>query len=306
MNSANTLKADAYTYYPASGYSTLAFEDLWPAKGDYDFNDLVVEYQFRTATNASNFITEIVGTFIVRAAGAGTANGFGFELHGLDTTGFIASGSSLMSGWNAYVNTTDGWEDGQTYPVVIVTDDVSRDMDYANTQGWHSKHEPPVVFTVKITPRVGVEVEPSNFLVDYLSFNPFLIIDWQNEGRNKEVHKIDFPPTDLADPSYFGQDDDYSVTGSSASLFGASYYQTSNRFPWVLEIPSAVMTPTLFNSVFDYPTEKSDINWAYLHFAEWAESGGVTYGSTDPDPLHEPWWIKKTGGYRNILNIYDP
>ncbi len=25
---------------------TLAYEDLWPGKGDYDFNDLVVDYDF--------------------------------------------------------------------------------------------------------------------------------------------------------------------------------------------------------------------------------------------------------------------
>merc|ERR1711991_317750 len=29
-------------FFPASGYGTLAFEDLWPARGDYDFNVLVV------------------------------------------------------------------------------------------------------------------------------------------------------------------------------------------------------------------------------------------------------------------------
>ncbi len=305
MNSTNTLKdggyhSGDYHYYPESGYSTIAFEDLWPAKGDYDFNDLVVEYQFRTATDASNYITEIVGTFIVRAAGAGTKNGFGFQLHGLDTAGFVASGSSFMGG--SYISTTNGWEDGQTYPVVIVTDDVTREMPlWSNTQGYHTTHVAPAVYTINITPRFGVYVDLVDFLVKMDNFNPFIIIDFENEGRGREVHKIDYPPTDLADPSFFGQHDDYSTTGSSASLFGASYYRTYKNFPWVLEIPSTVMVPTVDNSVFAYPTEKSDINWAYLHFAEWAESGGVDYGSGPT-----AWWIKKTGGYRNILNIYVP
>jgi len=32
-------------FFPAAGYGSLAFEDLWPGKGDYDFNDLVVVLQ---------------------------------------------------------------------------------------------------------------------------------------------------------------------------------------------------------------------------------------------------------------------
>lgn len=294
MNSTNTLKAGGYHYYPESGYSTLAFEDLWPAKGDYDFNDLVVEYQFRTATDASNYITDVVGTFIIRAAGAGTKNGFGFALIGLDTTDFVVTGNSLMG--SSYISTTDGWED-QDSTVVIVTDNLPV---WSNTEGWHQTHDAPIVITIHITPRAGANVDSADFLITEDNFNPFLIIDWE-EGRGREVHKIDFPPTALVDDSFFGQLDDRSITGSSASLFGSSYYRTYNHFPWVLEIPSTEMNPTLDNSVFDYPTEGSDINWAYLHFAEWAESGGVDFGS-NPDQ----WWVNTSVGYRNILNIYVP
>jgi hypothetical protein len=32
-------------------YGTLAYEDLWPSKGDYDFNDLVVDYDFNIVKN---------------------------------------------------------------------------------------------------------------------------------------------------------------------------------------------------------------------------------------------------------------
>jgi len=44
---------DAYPYdterafnnfYPSGDYASLAFEDLWPGLGDYDFNDLVLDY----------------------------------------------------------------------------------------------------------------------------------------------------------------------------------------------------------------------------------------------------------------------
>lgn len=57
-------------YYPAEGTSTLAYEDLWPGKGDYDFNDLVLDYRFNVVTNALNNVVEVHGTFTIEAFGA--------------------------------------------------------------------------------------------------------------------------------------------------------------------------------------------------------------------------------------------
>jgi hypothetical protein len=48
-------------YYPSKNNTgTLAFEDLWPAKGDYDFNDLVVDYNFNQVTNGENKLEQSV------------------------------------------------------------------------------------------------------------------------------------------------------------------------------------------------------------------------------------------------------
>ena len=276
MNSSNTLKAKGDNYYP-SGYATLAFEDLWPAKGDYDFNDLVVSYQFRTVANASNNITDIVGTFIFRATGAGTENGFGFELTGLDTTGFVVTGNSVYAG---YTTTTDGWENGQTSPVVIVADNIKDVMPlWANNSQYGTIFYPDVTKEIHITPRPGVEIPFANFEVNGDNFNPFLIIDFINEGRGREVHKVNYPPTDLADPSYFMTADDYSQPSLDST------YRTRKNYPWVLEIPG----------IFDYPREGIDINWAYYHFGAWAESGGTLY--TD-------WYSNLAAGYRFVGNIY--
>jgi LruC domain-containing protein len=45
---------------------------------------------------------------------------------------------------------------------------------------------------------------------------------------------------------------------------------------------------------FDYPIETVEIIDAYLHFAEWAQSGGVSY----------PDWYTDQSGYRVPANIY--
>jgi len=63
-------------FYPVASSGTLAFEDLWPSMGDYDFNDLVLGYRFKTVTNATNQVVEIEKTFTVRANGANLRNGF--------------------------------------------------------------------------------------------------------------------------------------------------------------------------------------------------------------------------------------
>lgn len=44
-------------------FGTFAFEDRWPARGDYDMNDVVVEYSCAVTFNSLNKITKIVDTF---------------------------------------------------------------------------------------------------------------------------------------------------------------------------------------------------------------------------------------------------
>ena len=79
-------------YAPAQGqFGTLAFEDLWPSQGDYDLNDLVVDYNFAEMRNASNNVVRIEATFILRAMGAGLRNGFGIEIPISNTLSFLSS-----------------------------------------------------------------------------------------------------------------------------------------------------------------------------------------------------------------------
>jgi len=68
-------------YYPSqTGYASLAFEDLWPSMGDYDFNDLVISYRFNQITNADNAVVKIQVTLITEAMGATLHNAFGFQM----------------------------------------------------------------------------------------------------------------------------------------------------------------------------------------------------------------------------------
>jgi hypothetical protein len=58
---------DPYDVYPSNGklaaetayHGYIAFEDQWPAKGDYDFNDLVASYSYNLRTDANNYIGSV-------------------------------------------------------------------------------------------------------------------------------------------------------------------------------------------------------------------------------------------------------
>ncbi len=87
-------------YYPSPGsYNTLAYEDLWPAQGDFDFNDLVIDYNINEVKNANNEIVDVKFSLIVEAVGGTFENGFGVQFDNLlpsnvaAVTGYDITGS---------------------------------------------------------------------------------------------------------------------------------------------------------------------------------------------------------------------
>lgn len=265
-------------HYPAAGPGTLAFEDLWPAKGDYDFNDVVIDYQFAITTNTSNKLEYIEATFTLQAFGASFENGFGFQLsENIDADDLTVSGYSLTEN---FINLDpNGTEAGQSRPTIIVFDNAFNEMQHPG-QGIGVNTEPWAPYVAPKTIMIAIEIEPNKYSynqLDIANFNPFIIVD---KNRAVEVHLPHYPPTDLADQSLFGQWDDDSDASSGR------YYVTANNLPWAINIYEK----------FDWPVEKQDIIWVHLKFAEWAVSGGLMY----------PDWFKNLPGYRNQGLIYTP
>lgn len=263
-------------YYPAAGYASIAFEDLWPGKGDYDFNDLVLDYSFNAVTNGSNKVTEIKATFIMRAIGAGLSNGFGFQLPGatLQQADVEVEGYKLRE--NYITLNANGTEANQEKVTVIVYDNVNKIMQ--NSSGFGVNVDPEAPFITPDTTVLSLAFTPDKYTIDEIglaSFNPFLIV---NMERGKEVHLPDYPPTSLVDASYFGtgHDDSDPATGR--------YYKTENNLPWALRISSS----------YSYTIERRQITAAYLKFATWAESSGTQYAD----------WYLDISGYRNSADIY--
>ena len=267
-------KAKAFnTYIPAKGVNgSLAFEDLWPAKGDYDFNDMVVDYNYNLITNAQNNVVELVANFSLRAIGASFRNGFGIQLNN-SSNSVTVTGSKLSEGIVKLAG--NGVEEGQDKATIIVFENAYNLMNssggaYVNTENGYSYVTPksiPVV--IKFNSPVSVASLGS------APFNPFIFI---NKERSKEVHLVNNAPTKKADLSILGTVDDNSSSAQSR------YYKTKKNLPWALNIPVA----------FDYPVEKAAITSAYPNFSSWTESNGASATN----------WYTNASGNRKVTNIY--
>ncbi len=72
-------------YFPgAESWGTLAFEDLWPAKGDFDYNDLIVKYRSQEILHASGQVKKLKLTYRLDARGATFHSGFAVRLEGIN------------------------------------------------------------------------------------------------------------------------------------------------------------------------------------------------------------------------------
>jgi len=267
------------SYFPALGiWGTVAFEDLWPAQGDYDFNDLILDFTGYYVLNADNAVKDFIISFRVRAVGASFNNGFGFQLEKVtpdqvESVSGLVHQSSLMD----IVLNANGTEAGQSKAVIIPVESVENIITRTgpgsmfNTvpgAGAGTYQEVEIVVTfVDAIPLANIGLQ---------DFNPFLI---RNQNRAHEVHLPDMPPTDLANFELFGTSQDASDPNAGI------YYKTKNELPWAI----------MFYEIFEYPIELNDISKTYLKFAEWAQSGGV---------LSPDWYSNTAPGYRAVEKIY--
>ncbi|MDP3468947.1 MAG: LruC domain-containing protein [Daejeonella sp.] len=233
-------------YYPSSSPSsgaTVAFEDQWPVKGDYDLNDVVVSYRYKIVTNAQNRVVQVNGDYTLHATGSGYETGFGVEFPTLRSSVSGVSGGIL--------------EAGQTKAVIKIFNDIRDEM-----QEWNTLPGKPVSPLKNYSVSFNVSNGPALNTFGLGSYNPFIWNGGLGNGRNHEIHLPGKTPTSLGTTSLFGTGDD------NSSVSAARYYVTSTGLPWAIDIP---IKP------FNYPVEYMNITGGYLKFQAWAESGGTQF-----------------------------
>lgn len=262
-------------YYPAQGTSgTLAFEDLWPSRGDYDFNDLVMDYQFNYITNAANEVTQLNAAITVKAIGASYHNGFGIQLP--VSPSLVASVTGTDVRGSGIQKNSNGTEAGQSKATIIVFDDAFNELPWPGSGiGVNTTPGAPYVQPKTLNLTINFRSPVSVSTLGLPPYNPFI---FTNKTRGSEVHLPNRPPTDLANPLLPGTQHDDSRPSDGR------YYVTARNLPFAIDI----VTP------FDYPAEKTVITDTHLKFFTWGESGGAQF---------KDWYVPKAG-YRNVSRIY--
>jgi LruC domain-containing protein len=232
-------------YYPAKNvFGTVAFEDLWPYYGDYDLNDVVVDFNYKVITNAANEVKELNGTYVLKASGGQIENAFAVEFPTNLSNVANVTGSSL--------------EVGQPKAVGIIYPNIRTVQNRWNTV-------PTEPYSDSVLARINFTltnpIPLSTFGLN--EYNPFIWGTTIGKNRGMEIHLPGKTPTALANNSLLGTGDD------RTSITNGKYYLSETNLPWAIHIPV----------VFDYPTEKSDIVTAYLKFGAWAQSGGTVFGN---------------------------
>ena len=260
-------------YYPSkNNVGTIAFEDLWPNKGDYDFNDLVIDYNFNQVSNADNKVVEVNAALTVRAIGASFRNAFLLQFNTSPDNVKSVIGQNLTK--NIFTTNANGTEKAQSKAVVPVFDDSFKVLQYTgsivNTIVGGSYSAPK---TINIKVEFNTPIALSDFGTP--PYNPFMVIGGE---RGKEVHLPASAPTDLVDKSLFGTGDD------NTDLVAKKYYMSDKYLPWAINLPVQ----------FAYPAEKQDITKSFIMFNNWANSRGYSYMD---------WYMDKNG-YRDATKLY--
>lgn len=261
--------------YPGEDtYATLVFEDLWPSRGDYDFNDLVVDYQYNPVTNGQNDVVSIQAKIRLKAIGASYHNAFGIQLNVPPSR--IASINGQRIEENYLSLAANGTEQNQSKAVVFYFDNAYRVLQHPGIGiGVNTEQDAPYVQPVEFTVDIAFTQPVSINQLGPPPYNPFIVV---NRQRGIEIHLPGQEPTDLADTSLFGTGDDDSEMGTDKN------YMSDEYLPWGLNIPSD----------WEYPKEKRVITRTYLKFDEWAISRGNQFAD----------WYEERADYKNPNFVY--
>ena len=188
---------DGTRAYITSYFGTHVFEDLWPSKGDYDFNDVVIYYDIKQISNASSQLMAIIPEYHLQASGASYKDGFAvqfpFDGSGLTFTSMKGNPSPIVGLQKYVVKVFDSTHE------VFGTNGM---FNTENDKPYISPDNKEIQFKIVF----DSPVESSNFEFG-VPYNPFIFVESLNypdlEQEEIEVHFADMAPTEMVADSLF-------------------------------------------------------------------------------------------------------
>jgi LruC domain-containing protein len=273
------------SYYPsASEWATIAFEDNWPSIGDYDFNDLVMNYRI-SEYRLNDEVIRIKLEGQIAAVGALHHNGFAFRLPGILRS--TVDEDAIRYTINDIPQNTSPLELARNEAIAIVTNDVwdfistGINCNYYRTEpGCGSDIQMSFSMTLPMTNAI-----PSLQMPEF-PYDPFLFASDGYDhslafglppGRAYEIHLPDKTPTEAFRTDFFGRQDDRSEPQNGR------YFVSENGMPWAINVGVEMQ----------YSLEYMDVIYAYPLFSSFIANEGLV----DAD-----WYILENANTNNIFS----
>ncbi len=233
--------------------ATLAFEDSWPAHGDYDYNDMVLGHHYSRILNAEGNVVEVRAHFDLLAVGTKEHLGFALGLPGVSPAS-VARATLAVNGGAATAIASEARQPSATFVVFQDATALLPAMKCAhfNTDAGCDAGAGPSFDLV-----IRFKAPQAQGTVGMPPLDPYLFF---SQERGREVHLPDHPPSALADTALFQTLDDDSTAAKGR------WYKSFCNLPWSLDIPGE----------WAWTREGSDILDAYPDFGPWSASLGAS------------------------------
>lgn len=236
-------------FVPADRQSgMLLYEDLWPARGDFDFNDLALSFHQILDLDAAGKLTKIQMDLDVLAVGAHEKNGLAFRIP--VPRGAISSATLTVDG----VSQAAAVWTSETEAVITLAPDLHAlfgvDRAWVNTDP-NLPSVPPVRISLDLVMATSQSIVLADAPFDLFIFDP---------TRGVEVHRPEYRGTSRLDGALVGTLDD----GTSPSRA----FVTQQGIPFALIFPELV----------GYPSEGVGIEQLYPDIVTFGQTAGAQAG----------------------------
>lgn len=240
-----TVQDGGTIYYPSqTGYYISAFEDYFPLKGDYDFNDLVVGYHVSTTIDMNSDIHTISAEGYLIARGAG----YNHDWHLRIAMPPSSSGTATV---NLY--RPDNSDPAPGYPQTFnIIGDIElnlfpkvrllwKDSSY---EGVNTLEKQSLIKGHRFTFTVALDSSIAQSAFDNAPFDPFIYV----HDTGYEIHLNDKKPV---------------LAYSNNALHDLTIFHDSSNYPFAQIFPDNWLVPI----------ERTDLGEAYPDFISFINSG---------------------------------
>lgn len=240
LNPANVFKElPTVEVGKTTSHGVYAFEDKWPQRGDYDMNDVMLDYQHEMEFNNKGNVTKEKFYFTTYQNYVTLKSGLALKLQTQATPSSIVMKKKAPGANEQTVNFT---KDGYYY---YLTDDITSELGST--------------YSFEVTYSTAQEFSKLALV------EPFLYRD--ENGKMWEVHLPYKAPTNKMDQSFFktGDDASNSTTGK--------YFVRSGDYPFAFYLDNARIEYFLDN-ILKKENENTPIDTFFPGFIEWSTSKG--------------------------------